>query len=117
MTTPQQAGVAPVITGGAIVAGGAAFDGSASMAAQAGLASSFYAQQSFLAASSIRDILTVWSQLNLRDVRSSWPAIQTALSALIRDRLRQATALGQNYYQQARQAANVPGVAHLVTPA
>lgn len=114
MTTPQQA--APVITGGAMVAGGAAFDGSASMAAQASLASSFYAAQQFLAASSIRDVLAVWSQLNLQDVRSSWPALKTALTALIRDRFSQSATLGTTYYRQARRAANVPGIADVITP-
>src|ERR1700753_393035 len=117
MTTPQQAaGAVPVITGGAIVAGGASFDGSASMAAQANLASGFYASQAFLAAASTRDILTVWAQLNLRDVRSSWPALKTALAALIRDRFRQSATLGTAYYRQARQAADIPGLAHVITP-
>lgn len=108
---------APVVTNGAIVGGGAAFTGSASLAAQASLASSFYSTQAFLAATSIRDVLTVWSQLNLRDVRSSWPALRTALAALIRDRFGQSAELGTAYYRQARQAADIPGVAHVVTPA
>jgi hypothetical protein len=118
VVTQPQADVAPapVITGGAMVAGGAALTGSASLAAQARLAAGFYSAQAFLAAASVRDILTVWSQLNQQDVRSSWPALRTALSALIQNRYSQAATLGQSYYQQARQAANIPGVADVVTP-
>lgn len=100
-----------------MVAGGAALTGSASLAAQANLAAGFYSASAFLAAASIRDILTIWSQLNMQDVRSSWPALRTALMALIQNRYRQASALGQSYYQQARQAAGVPGVADLASPA
>ena len=118
MTQPQQppASPAPVITGGAIVAGGAAFTGSASLAYQASLAAGFYSSQAFLAAASVRDILAVWSQVNLRDVRSSWPALRTALAALIRDRYGQAAMLGQAYYQQARKAADIPGPIHVPAP-
>jgi hypothetical protein len=117
VTQPQSAAApAPVITGGAMVAGGAALTGSASLAAQASLAAGFYSSQAFLAAASVRDILTVWSQLNQQDVRSSWPALRTALSALIQNRYSQAAALGTTYYQQARQAAGVPGVADLAAP-
>ena len=107
---------APVITGGAIVAGGAALTGSASLAYQASLAAGFYSSQAFLAAASVRDILAVWSQVNLRDVRSSWPALRTALAALIRDRYGQAAMLGQAYYQQARKAADIPGPIHVPAP-
>jgi hypothetical protein len=117
VTQRQAAAVpAPVITGGAMVAGGAALNGSASQAAQASLAAGFYSSQAFLAASSIADILAVWSQLNLQDVRSSWPALQTAVAALIQNRYSRAVTLGQSYYQQARQAAGVPGAAELATP-
>jgi hypothetical protein len=108
--TPPPSTPQPVVTGGAIVAGGSlALTTSATLAAQAALAASFYQSQAFLAAMATRDILTVWRQLNLRDVRSSWPALRTALAALIRDRYSQASALGQAYYGQARQAAGVPG--------
>ena len=119
MTQPQAASLAPVITAGAIVAGGAAFDGSASLAAQTSLAAGFYASQAFLAAASIRDVLAVWSQLNLRDVRSSWPPLRTALASLIRDRFGQSALMGQVYYGQARQAAgvlSVPPVINLPPP-
>ena len=99
---------APVVTGGAIVAGGSpAVTSSASLAAQAALAASFYAAQSYLAVAATRDILQVWQALNLRDVRQSWPALRTALAALIRDRHGQAAQLGTGYYQQARRAAGI----------
>ena len=55
----------------------------ASLAVQAHLAASFYSSQALLAAWAIRDILAIWNQLNLRDVRSSWPAIRVALESLI----------------------------------
>jgi hypothetical protein len=117
MTQPQApVGPAPVITGGAMVAGGAALTGSASLAAQASLAAGFYSASAFLAAASVRDILTIWSQLSMQDVRSSWPALKTAIAALIQNRYRQAATLGTTYYQQARQAANVPGVVELASP-
>jgi hypothetical protein len=98
---------APVVTGGAIVAGGAAFAGSASMAAQAGLAAAFYRAETFRAAAVTRDVLTLWQQLSLRDVRSSWPVLRTALTALIRDRFAQSAVQGAEYYRQARQAAGI----------
>jgi hypothetical protein len=102
----------PVVTGGAIVAGGSvALTASAALAAQAALAASFYAAQAFLAAAATRDILAVWSALNLRDVRQSWPALRTALAALVRDRYGQAAELGTGYYRQARQAAGILGEA------
>lgn len=114
---PQQpVGPAPVVTGGVMISGGIALTGSASLAAQAALVTRFYASQSFLAASSIRDVLAIWSQLNFQDVRSSWPALRTALSSLIRDRFRQSVAEGADYYRQARQAAEVPGEAHIIEP-
>lgn len=102
----------PVVTQGAIVAGGSpAVTSSASLAAQAALAASFYAAQAWLAVAATRDVLAVWQALNLRDVRQSWPALRTALAALIRDRYGQASILGTGYYQQARQAAGIPGMA------
>lgn len=110
MTQPSPP--APVVTQGAIVAGGSpAVTSSASLAAQAALAASFYAAQAWLAVAATRDVLAVWQGLNLRDVRQSWPALRTALAALIRDRHGQAAALGTGYYQQARRAAGVLGEA------
>jgi hypothetical protein len=102
----------PVVTNGAIVAGGSpAVTSSASLAAQAALAAAFYGAQAWLAVAATRDILQIWQALNLRDVRQSWPALRTALAALIRDRYGPASALGTGYYQQARRAAGVLGEA------
>lgn len=95
-----------------MVAGGAAaLTTSASLAAQASLAISFHALQSYLATVAIRDILAVWSQVNLRDIRSSWPPLRRALRALIRDQHATSASQGLAYYQQARKAAGVPGKA------
>lgn len=105
----------PVVTNGAIVAGGSpAVTSSAPLAAQAALAASFYAAQAYLAVTATRDVLQVWQALNLRDVRRSWPALRTALAALVRDRHGQAAQLGAGYYRQARRAAGVPGDAPVV---
>ena len=82
---------------------------SAAVAAQASLAASFYASQALLAAMAVRDILGIWNQLHLRDVRSSWPAIRTALSALISDRFGMSAAQATTYYAQARTAAGITG--------
>jgi hypothetical protein len=43
----------------------------ATVAAQAQLASAFYSAQALLASMAIRDILAIWKQLHLRDVRYS----------------------------------------------
>jgi hypothetical protein len=112
MTQPQS----PVVTQGAIVAGGAtAGAATASLAAQTALASAFYASQALLAAIAIRDILAIWQQLNLRDIRSSWPAIRTALAALIRDRYGMSASQAQAYYGQARKAAGIPGLPPVIS--
>lgn len=107
----------PVPVGGALIAGGATIlTTSAALAAQAGLAAQFYQSQAFLAAVSIRDIITIWQQLNLRDVRSSWPALRTALASLIRDRFGQSAVLGTDFYRRSRLAAGVLGDTPVATP-
>ena|ERR1035441_1058414 len=94
----------------------AAGSASASLAAQSSLAAGFYAAQALLAAIAIRDVIQIWQQLNLRDVRSSWPALRTALAALIRDRYGMSVTQAAQYYGQARWAAGVRGVAPVVIP-
>lgn len=79
----------------------------ASTAMQAYLADAFRAQQAYLAGVAIRDILAIWAQLDLGDVRASWPALRTALAALIRDRFAVNAAAGNAYFLQARSAAGV----------
>jgi hypothetical protein len=96
--------------------GAAAGSATASLAAQSSLASSFYASQALLAAIAIRDIIQIWQQLNLADIRSSWPAVRTALAALIRDRYGMSAVQAAQYYTQARLAAGVPGIAPVVMP-
>lgn len=87
----------------------------ASLAVQAQLAASFYAAQALLAAWAIRDILAIWNQLHLRDVRSSWPAIRTALASLIESRFGMSAAQATAYYAQARMAAGVTGPPPMVS--
>jgi hypothetical protein len=81
----------------------------ASLAAQAYLAESFRSQQAFLAGQVIAAILAVWAQLDLKDVRSSWPALRVALAALIRDRFTASAAAGNAYFLESRLAAGVTG--------
>ncbi len=81
----------------------------ASQAAQASLAEQFRMQQAYAATQAILDILGIWGLLKLGDIRQSWPAIRTALAALIRDRFATAAADGNAYYLQARDAAGVLG--------
>lgn len=89
----------------------------ASQAAQASLAEQFRMQQAYAATQAILDVLGIWGLLKLGDIRSSWPAIRTALAALIRDRFATAAAEGNAYYLQARSAAGVLGEApSLVLP-
>lgn len=86
---------------------------SASAAAQAYLATSFRAQQAYLAALLLQQVLQIWGQLNLRDVRSSWPALETALEAVIQQQFTASAQAGNAYFLQARAAAGVPGPAQL----
>ena len=83
--------------------------GTASQAAQASLAEQFRMRQAYAATQAILDILGIWGLLKPGDIRSSWPAIRTALAALIRDRFATAAADGNAYYLQARTAAGVLG--------
>lgn len=79
----------------------------ASQAAQASLAEQFRMQQAYGATQSILAILAVWGLLDLREVRSSWPAVRTALAALVRDGFTTAAREALAYYEQARLAAGV----------
>jgi len=81
----------------------------ATAAVQAQLASAFYGAQALLAAMAIADILAIWQQLDLRDIRSSWPAIRVALTALINDRFGMSVAQATQFYAQDRIAAAITG--------
>lgn len=83
----------------------------ATAAVQAQLASTFYGAQALLATMATRDILAIWQQLSLRDIRSSWPALRTALSSLIENRFGMSAAQAATYYTQARTAAGATGQA------
>jgi hypothetical protein len=64
---------------------------------------------------SILDILRIWMQMGLQDVRASWPPLRTALAALIRDRFGMSARNGSAYYLQARLASGVTGTFPVVT--
>jgi hypothetical protein len=87
----------------------------ATAAVQAQLAASFYGAQALFAAMAIRDILAIWNQLDLRDVRSSWPAIRVALTALINDRFGMSVTQAQQFYAQDRIAAGITGAPPVVS--
>jgi hypothetical protein len=81
----------------------------ASLAAQAQAQQGFRAEQDLFMLLLLRDILRIWGQLGTRDIRSSWPALRVALTALIRDRFGMSAAMGAAYYAAARQAAGIRG--------
>jgi hypothetical protein len=74
---------------------------------QARLAGQFYQQMAKLAAQAVAAILALWQQLDLRDVRSSWPSVRSQLEFLVQLDHRAAAAAGQQYYAQARSLAGV----------
>jgi hypothetical protein len=80
---------------------------SATLAAQSGIAQQFRDQQAFISAMVIADIFATWGLLNLRDIRSSWPTVRTALAALIRDQFAQSAQAGAAYFREARSAAGI----------
>jgi hypothetical protein len=79
----------------------------ASQAAQASLAEQFRMQQAYASTQAMLAILAVWGLLDLRDVRSSWPAVRTGIAALVRDGFTTAARDALAYYEQARLAAGV----------
>lgn len=87
----------------------------ASAAASASLAAGFHSAQALMAAVAIRDVLAIWQQLDLRDIKASWPVLRTGIAGLIGDRFALSAAAGGQYYAQARSAAGVPGPAPVVT--
>jgi hypothetical protein len=80
-----------------------------SLAAQQAAMQAFRAEQDLFMLLLLRDILRIWGQLNTRDVRSSWPALRTALAALIRERFGASSDMAAAYYAAARQAAGIRG--------
>lgn len=81
----------------------------ATAAAQASLAATFQAAQALVAAIAVRDVLGVWQQVDLRNVKTSWPVLRTAIAGLIGDRFAVSAAAGAQYYAQARTTAGVTG--------
>jgi hypothetical protein len=81
--------------------------GTASQAAQASLAEQFRMRQAYASTQAMLAILAVWGLLDLRDVRSSWPAVRTGIAALVRDGFTTAARDALAYYEQARLAAGV----------
>lgn len=80
---------------------------SASRAAQAQLAESFRQQQAWQVAWLLLQITSMWGLLNLREVRSSWPAVRTAIAALIREQQQSMAQAANAFYLQSRAAAGV----------
>lgn len=68
-------------------------------------------QQLALRAATIRDVLTLWPMFDVDDIDGSWPAMETALLALIMERHRTSSGLASNYYRAYRLAEKTPGQA------
>lgn len=84
---------------------------SAGLAAQAYLADGFRSQVAIQAMFFLQQVMQLWSLLDLDGVRSSWPAIETAIESLITQQFPAAAQAGNAYFLQARAAAGVPGPA------
>jgi hypothetical protein len=72
-------------------------------------AQQFQASQALLAALLIRDVIAIFAGLGLSNVRASWPPIEAAIAAMIKDRFQLSAILGQNFYRDMRQAAGAAG--------
>jgi hypothetical protein len=71
-------------------------------------------RQLALRAATVRDLLRLWPAFDIDDIDGSWPALETALLALIRDRHRVSSGLAANYYRAFRVAEGVDGEPRLV---
>lgn len=62
-----------------------------------------------LRAVTLRQLLLIWPAFNLDDVDGTWPAVYTALAALVDGRRRDSAGLAAAYYQAIRVAEEVGG--------
>ena len=72
-------------------------------------AQQFQASQALLAAILIRDVIGIFAGLGLSNVRASWPPVEAAIAAMIKDRFRLSAVLGQSFYRDQRLAAGAAG--------
>jgi hypothetical protein len=81
-----------------------------SAGSQQQLAEQYRHQQALLRAFVVRDVLHLWLRLfDTANARSSWEALRTALTALVRDRSSMSSALATRYYSDARTLASAAG--------
>lgn len=66
-------------------------------------------QQLALRSATLRDVLRLWPMFDLDDIDESWPALETALLALIADRHRTSARLSSSYYRTFRAAERARG--------
>jgi hypothetical protein len=81
------------------------------------LAGQYQAEQRATTSTLTRDLVTLlMAILGLDNPESSWPALRTALKALIRDRRSQSARTAGLYYRRAREDAGVSSPLTLVSP-
>lgn len=75
-------------------------------------------QQIAVRAVTLRQVLSIWPAFDITDIDRTWPAVQSALTALVWLRHRDSAAVAARYYRQARSAAGVTGSApiQIATP-
>lgn len=66
-------------------------------------------RQLALRSATLRDLLAIWPAFDIDDIDGSWPAVEAALLALIRDRRRLSVGLAVNYYRAFRVAEGIDG--------
>jgi hypothetical protein len=88
---------------------------SASLAVQAYLADAFRSSQALLAMQMVAQVMAVWKQLNLADVRSSWPVLRMALAQAIRQEFTVSAQQANAYFLESRLAAGVTDTPPVLT--
>lgn len=68
-------------------------------------------RQLALRAVTVRDLLTIWAAFNIKDIAGTWPAVETALVALVQARWAVSAGLSSGYYSEFRVAEQVAGSA------
>ena len=73
------------------------------------MARAFRDGQAVLGALIVRDVLSLWQQMDPYAIRASWPALRPVLERMIQERWISSALNGGAYYSRARAAAIVAG--------